>query len=157
MEIDVLIDTGYEEYVESSWLESVVRQVLIAENVDMKVELSLVIVGQERIQHLNRDYLGKDRPTDVISFPMLPGQSEKGNDDFVAPPDEKVHLGEVIVSYPQAVIQAEEHCHPAKEEVAILIIHGILHLLDYEHDRPDLEKIMRARESEIQQFSNLPI
>jgi len=67
----------------------------------------------------------------------------------VAPPDEIEHLGEVIISYPQAVIQAEEHHHSVKREIAILIIHGVLHLLGYEHDKPELERDMRAREAEI--------
>ena len=149
MEINVLIEESLENYLESSWLEDVARQVLMAENVDPKAELGLVIVGQEKIRQLNLSYLGKDAPTDVLSFPMFFGQSGQGNTSFVAPPDETKHLGEVIISYPQAVIQAEEHQHPVKEEVALLVIHGILHLLDYDHDRPDLEQKMRNRESEI--------
>ena len=65
------------------------------------------------------------------------------------PPDGVLHLGEVIISYPQAVIQAEEHQHSKKREVAILVIHGILHLLGYEHDKPELESIMSSREQAI--------
>ena len=149
MEIDVLIDEGLEEYIDLSWFESVARQVLAIENVDPKAELSLVIVDQEKISQLNSTYLGKDEPTDVLSFPMFYGQSGKENTTFVSPPDETQHLGEVIISYPQAVIQANEHQHPVKEELAILVIHGVLHLLDYEHDKPDAERDMRTRESEI--------
>jgi len=55
----------------------------------------------------------------------------------------------VIISYPQAVIQAEEHQHSINKEIAILITHGVLHLLGYEHDKPELERQMRAREEEI--------
>jgi probable rRNA maturation factor len=58
-------------------------------------------------------------------------------------------MGEVIISYPQAVIQAEEHRHPVEKELAILIIHGILHLLGYDHEEPEPERLMRAREEEI--------
>ena len=68
---------------------------------------------------------------------------------FVAPPDRVLHLGEVIISYPQAVIQAEECQHSLKKELAILIIHGVLHLLGYDHDKPEPERKMRAREAEI--------
>ena len=64
-------------------------------------------------------------------------------------PDGKLHLGEVIISYPQAVIQAEEHRHSVKKEVAILIIHGVLHLLGYDHDEPKRRRQMAAREAEI--------
>jgi probable rRNA maturation factor len=55
----------------------------------------------------------------------------------------------VIISYPQAVLQAGEHHHPVKKELAILIIHGILHLLGYDHEEPEDKRQMRARETEI--------
>jgi probable rRNA maturation factor len=140
MEINVLFDERFEGYLEVGWLESVAEHVLIAENVDPRTELSLVIVGQERIRQLNLSYLGKDEPTDVMAFPMLPDESGKDIATFVMPPDEIKHLGEVIISYPQAVIQAEEHQHPIKEEITILAIHGVLHLLGYDHDQPESEK-----------------
>jgi probable rRNA maturation factor len=68
---------------------------------------------------------------------------------FVVPPDGVHHLGEVIVSCPQAVIQAKEHQHSIKKELAILIIHGVLHLLGYDHEEPEQERQMRGRETEI--------
>ena len=158
MEINILIEEGFETEVESVWLEGVVRQVLLAEDVYPQVELSLVITGQQRIQELNRDYLGEDRPTDVLAFAL--GSEEKAdtgtaidadtdNLAFVTPPDGILHLGEVIISCPQAAKQAEEHHHPVKKEVAILIIHGVLHLLDYDHDVPELAREMQEREAEI--------
>jgi len=149
MEINVLFEESLETYLEEDWLESVTGQVLIAENIEKKVELSLVLVDQERIRQLNSSYLGRDEPTDVLAFPMLPEQSGKDIAPFMTPPDEIEHLGEVIISYPQAVIQAEEHHHSVRREIAILIIHGVLHLLGYEHDKPELERDMRAREVEI--------
>ena len=153
MEISVLIDEGYEGYLEVSWLRSVAKQVLVAQDADSRVELGLVITSQERVQQLNQSYLGKDEPTDVLAFSMLPeplatGESEVSS-AFAQPPDGVLHLGEVIISYPQAVIQAEEHRHSVKREIAILIIHGVLHLLGYEHDKPELERRMRAKEKEI--------
>ncbi len=154
MEINVLIDEGLKTCLEVSWLQSVAEQVLIAQNASSDVELSLVIASQERVRQLNRDYLGRDRPTDVLAFAMLPelpveGEIETDFPLFIAPPDGVSHLGEVIISYPQAVIQAEEHRHSIKKEIAILIIHGVLHLLGYEHDKPELGRQMRAREAEI--------
>ena len=68
---------------------------------------------------------------------------------FVLPPDGVNHLGEVIISYPQAVIQAAEQGHPPGRETAILVIHGILHLLGYEDETPPLRQQMAAREQEI--------
>ena len=151
MEINVLINEGFERCLEANWLQSVAEHTLVAHGTGSGVELSLVIVGQERVQQLNRSYRGKDEPTDVLAFSMLPSEETSGADfpPFVTPPDGVSHLGDVIISYPQAVIQAEEHQHPIEREVAILIIHGVLHLLGYEHNKPELERQMRAREAEI--------
>ena len=152
MEISVLIDEGFEDSLETSWLQSVAEQVLTAEEASPDVELSLVITSQERVRQLNQDYLGKDEPTDVLAFimfPELPAEGKPVVPLFVMPPDGMLHLGEVIISYPQAVIQAEEHGHSVKKEIALLIIHGVLHLLGYDHAEPEPERQMRARESEI--------
>ena len=148
MEINVLIDEGLEGYLEVSWLQSVAEQVLVAQDADSKVELGLVITSQERVQQLNRSYLGKDEPTDVLAFSARE-EIDAELPPFVQPPDGVLHLGEVIISYPQAVIQAKEHRHSVKREIAILIIHGVLHLLGYEHDKPELERQMKTREQEI--------
>ncbi len=152
MEINVLIDEDFEAHLETGWLAEVARQVLTAGQASPDVELSLVITGQERVRQLNRDYLNRDRPTDVLSFSMLaglPAESEASAPPFVAPPDGVLHLGEVIIAYPQAVIQAEEHKHPVRKEIALLIIHGVLHLLGYDHEKPEEKRRMRAREKEI--------
>ena len=149
MEINVLVDEGLEECPEASWLESVAEKSLVAQGIDSRTELGLVIVGQERVRQLNLSYLGKDEPTDVLAFAMFPEQPRGGLVPFVAPPDGIKHLGEVIISYPQAVTQAEEHQHSIKGEIAILIVHGVLHLLGYDHDNPERERGMRARETEI--------
>ncbi len=148
MEINVLIDEGLEECLEVNWLQSVAEQVLAAQGTSSDAELGLVIASQERVQQLNRSYLGKDEPTDVLAFSTI---EEIGTDSppFVTPPDGVSHLGEVIISYPQAATQAEEHQHSIEREITILTIHGVLHLLGYEHDKPELEREMRVREAEI--------
>jgi probable rRNA maturation factor len=146
MEINVLIDEDLEECLEVSWLRSVAEQVLVAQDAGSGAELGLVITGQERVQQLNRSYLGRDEPTDVIAFSMLPAADLTR---FVTPPDGMLHLGEVIIAYPQAVTQAEEHHHSVKREIAILIIHGVLHLLGYEDEKPEKKRQMVAREGEI--------
>ncbi len=153
MEINVLIEEDFEGYLEVSWLQSVAEQVLVTRAASSKAELGLVITGQERVQQLNRSYLGKDEPTDVLAFAMIPEPLATGKSEapfpFVQPPDGVLHLGEVIVSYPQAVLQAEEHSHSVKREIAVLVIHGVLHLLGYDHDKPEPESQMKAREKEI--------
>ena len=105
MEIGVLIDEGFGGGIEVSWLRSVAEQVLVAQSAGSDVELSLVIASQEEVQELNRAYRGKDEPTDVLAFSMLPAEekSEADLSPFVVPPDGVLHLGEVIISYPPAV------------------------------------------------------
>ena len=149
MEINVLIDEGLEGCLEVGWLQNIAEQVLVAQGVSPRAELGLVFASQERVQELNKNYQGRDRPTDVIAFSMFPEQAA-GEDlpHFVQPPDGVLHLGEVIISYPQAVTQAEEHGHSIKREVAILIIHGVLHLLGYGDETPELRRQMRAKEKE---------
>ena len=70
-------------------------------------------------------------------------------DCFISPPDGTLRIGEVIISYPQAKKQAREHGHKVKKEVAILIIHGVLHLLGYDHDTTTHKRVMRKREKHI--------
>ena len=129
------------------WLKSIVETALLSEKADPTSEVSLLIAGQERVHELNRTYLDEDHPTDVLSFPMTPSGGRR--DEFVSAPDGIRHLGDVIVSLPQATVQAREHGHSGDREIAILIIHGVLHLLGYDHDEPEREQSMRTRELEI--------
>ena len=154
MDINVLIDEGFEEQIDINWLQGIAGRVLVAQSADSNTELGLVIVGQEKIRELNSKYLGKNEPTDVIAFSMLPEPAdkkltEKDLPPFATPPDGISHLGEVIISYPQAVLQAEEQRHSVRREITILIIHGILHLLGYDDLEPELKQQMRVREAEI--------
>ena len=153
MEVNVLIEHDFEGCPGADWLRDIAGQVLITEGVDDRAELGLVITGQEEVQELNRHYRGKDEPTDVLSFFMTEGTDEPESDvvAFVAPPDGVLHLGEVIISYPQAVIQAQEQGHSAKKELALLIVHGVLHLLGYDHIQPAEAQRMRDKEKEIRE------
>ena len=148
MEVNVLIDDELKVKLELGWLRGVAEQVLLALGAGADAELGLFIATGERVKRLNRDYLGRDEPTDVLAFSA---REEIGADHppFVPPPDGVLHLGEVIIAYPQAVKQAEEYKHSVEREILILIIHGVLHLLGYEHDTPELELKMRAREKEV--------
>ena len=107
------------------------------------------MAGQERIQELNREYRGLDQPTDVLSFSLSEQKEETEPQAFIGPPDGLLHLGEVIISYPQAIIQARENSHSIHNEMAILIIHGVLHILGYDHEKPDLEPPMSTKEKEL--------
>jgi probable rRNA maturation factor len=145
-EIAVFAEEEFRGVADRGWVKKIVRQVLKAEGVATPYEVSLVFTDSEKVKQLNRDYRGVDEPTDVLAFYMFP---QKGADSsFALPPDGVTRLGEVIISYPQAVAQAKEQGHSPQRELALLVIHGILHLLGYDHEEPEKESKMRARERE---------
>jgi len=146
-EIGVSVGEKFRGLVNEGWVRRIAQTVLKAEGIAPPYELSLVFADSETMQRLNRDYRGVDEPTDVLAFYMLP---QKGADvSFALPPDGVLRLGEVIISYPQAVEQAKEQGHSTERELALLIIHGILHLLGYDHEEPEEESEMRTREKEL--------
>jgi probable rRNA maturation factor len=146
-EIEIFIEEEFRGVVNGGWVKKIVRQVLKVERVVPPYEVSLVFTDSETVKQLNRDYRGVDEPTDVLAFSMLP---QKGTDSsFALPPDGVTRLGEVIISYPQAVAQAKEQGHSPERELALLVIHGILHLLGYDHEEPEEESKMRQREREL--------
>ena len=126
------------------WLREVVAATLSTQKINQPVELSLIITGNEEVHCLNRDYRGIDKTTDVISFALSEDAGE-----FVTPPDKISRLGEVIISYPQAASQARENKQTIKAELAWLVVHGLLHLLGYDHQDDKSEAIMRKREDKI--------
>jgi probable rRNA maturation factor len=145
MEINILIEDEFKQYLNAGWLENILARALSAQGEPDSSEISLLVTGQEKIHELNQRYLDEDRPTDVLSFSMRETPEGEG-EIFIQPPDQAQHLGEIIISYPQAAIQAEEHRHDVKWEVAILIIHGVLHLLGFDHGELGREQEMHARE-----------
>jgi probable rRNA maturation factor len=146
-EIEVFVDKEFRRVMDGGWVKKIVRQILKAEGVTPLYEVSLVFTDSETVRQLNRDYRGVDEPTDVLAFSMLP---QKGTDSsFPLPPDGLTRLGEVIISYPQAAEQARELGHSPERELALLIIHGILHLLGYDHEEPEEENKMKEREKEL--------
>ena len=103
-----------------------------------EVELSILLCDDAFIHPLNRDYRGTDKPTDVLSFAMR----EEGD------PNDPV-LGDVIISIERAQEQAQERGHEVGVELALLLVHGILHLLGYDHEDDEEAQVMEAKEKEI--------
>lgn len=144
----------------ASWLELVCLTTLEQERVARQV--SLVIADDETVRLLNSEYRGIDKTTDVLSFAFDnegeyfgEGAAPSGwsaDEEFVLPPGESAWLGEVIVSYPQAARQAQEAGHSVERELAQLIMHGILHLLGYDHLDDDEEREMNARERRVMEW-----
>jgi len=147
-EIGIHIEQNFQGCVDENQARKIAQQVLKAEGVTPPYEVSIVFTDSKTVQRLNRDYRGVDEPTDVLAFYMLPGKTTN-NLPFILPPDGITRLGEIIISYPQAVEQAKEQEHSVAQELALLIIHGILHLLGYDHEQPEEEAKMRAREKEL--------
>jgi probable rRNA maturation factor len=108
------------------------------------VEISLILTGDRRVQELNRDYRGQDRPTDVLSFSLWEGQVPPP-----PPPGQPRLLGDVVISLETARRQASEQGHDLCREVAWLISHGVLHLLGYDHPDPKSRKSMQAIEEQV--------
>ncbi|MDD3653392.1 MAG: rRNA maturation RNase YbeY [Desulfotomaculaceae bacterium] len=105
-----------------------------------EAEISLVFVDDNYIRNLNLQYRGIDSPTDVLSFAMLEGESIQGGEAM---------LGDVVISLQTAKRQAEEYGHSFQREVAYLTIHGVLHLLGYDHQTEDERRKMRQNEEEL--------
>lgn len=103
-------------------------------------ELSLLLCDDATIHPLNRDYRGKDKPTDVLSFAQREGEFAFADDNL---------LGDVIISMDTTIRQATERNHSVETELRVLLVHGILHLLGYDHIEDDEAEIMEAKEREI--------
>jgi probable rRNA maturation factor len=147
MKLGIQIDKKFQKSLREEWLHRVVEHCLVAQDVGPEVELGLLITDDETVRKLNQEYRGVDEPTDVLSFALV--ERKPGSSPFITPPDDLLHLGEVVISYPQAVRQAAENNHSVEEEVALLVVHGVLHLLGYEHDEPAREQEMRALEKRV--------
>jgi probable rRNA maturation factor len=145
VKLDIQIAPDFVAQIDDDRLRQLVETVLRAEGLSGTVELSLTLTDDAEVQRLNREFRGVDAPTDVLSFPLLSPEDSP----FVPPPDGILHLGDVVVSYPRAVAQAAEYGHSVRRELGYLTVHGVLHLLGYDHESAADKKRMRAREEAI--------
>ncbi|MFZ1804684.1 MAG: rRNA maturation RNase YbeY [Nitrospira sp.] len=116
----------------------------VAENLlsavgESRSELSLELIGDRRMRRLNREYRKKDRPTDVLAFPIREAVMPHG----VRPATHM--LGDVVISLPTAVRQAKEAGRSIDDELTMLLVHGVLHLCGYDHERNPREAAQMAR------------
>lgn len=125
------------------------KAVLGAEN----FEITIFITDSQEIREINREHRGIDRETDVLSFPLWDRRS--GEEPFINPETNNIMLGDIIICLPKLKEQAEEYNHSEKREGAYLCIHGVLHLLGYDHIEEDDKKEMRLKEEEL--LTNLNI
>ncbi len=113
-------------------IKKAVSQTLSEEGFASPAEVSVSFVDNEEIHKLNLEYRGKDKPTDVLSFPMWDGDEDGIGD--IDPNGEAVLLGDIILSVEKAYAQAEEYGHSIERELAFLSVHSTLHLLGYDHE-----------------------
>jgi len=135
MQIDIC-DDQTECVIDCDKLEAEIRNILIPLECEEK-EISVLLVDDERMRELNKQYRGQDRATDVLSFPQNTGE-EKGLNPHL--------LGDVVISIVTARRQSAEHGLSLEEELVLLLIHGILHLLGFDHERSDEEaRLMKEK------------
>ena len=150
MDIAISDETGQLEQK----MRILIKEIIIASAKELELddffELSITIVNNQKIQDINRNYRSIDQVTDVISFALedddeedLPIFFEEGEDPFPR------LLGDIIFSFNQAKEQAEEYGHSFERELAFLVVHGFLHLNDYDHQTDVEEKEMFSLQEKI--------
>jgi probable rRNA maturation factor len=142
--VDVLIRPEFEKHVLAEDVLRAAHAVLQAEGASPEAALSIVITDDDEIRSLNRQFRHVDAPTDVLAFADDPTEQA-----FVTAPDEPPYLGDVIVSYPRARVQSATQRHSAAAELRLLIVHGVLHLLGYDHATKAEQAQMWARQESI--------
>lgn len=137
-ETDIVLESNLE-----SLINAAMSCVLKHESISADGEVSLLLVDNEKIRSLNRDYRNKDTVTDVLSFPQYDSIKEDGiNEPFV-------YLGDIVISLDQAKSQAEEFNHSVEREIVYLVVHSLLHLLGYDHMTDTDKSQMRSHEKAI--------
>jgi probable rRNA maturation factor len=141
------VEFSVEDGLHANWdeprLTALVRSIVIGQFPSGgDFTISLHLVGDSTIRALNAEHRGLDAHTDVLSFPL-------GTlDDFVLPAQLPTNLGDVVVSFPRAVAQADEYGHSTERELAYLVAHGVLHVLGYDHEVDADRMRMRQLEEE---------
>ncbi|GAB4543124.1 MAG: rRNA maturation RNase YbeY [Anaerolineales bacterium] len=132
------IDAQY-EFPDQTLLERAARFTLDHQAASAASELTIVLSDDAQLRELNREFLGIDAPTDVLSFPS----------DEIDPETETPYLGDIILSIPRAAEQAEAAGHRMEEESQLLVVHGTLHLLGHDHAEPEEKARMWQAQAEV--------
>ncbi|HAV76365.1 MAG TPA: rRNA maturation RNase YbeY [Anaerolineae bacterium] len=120
-------------------IERAVNAALAHESQSPDSDLTIVLTDDLQLRKLNRDYLGIDAPTDVLSFPASESDPQTG-----AP-----YIGDILISMPYAARSADKAGHGLEAEVQLLVVHGVLHLLDHDHAEADGKARMWKAQAEI--------
>ena len=137
-----------------SLIKKAIKEALKEEKFENPAEISVSFVDNQKIHELNREYREKDRPTDVLSFPMWEKEELA---DGSALDGHAVTLGDIIISAEKAKAQAEEYGHSIEREITFLSVHSTLHLLGYDHEvSADDEAYMNKKQEEVLVKIGLP-
>jgi probable rRNA maturation factor len=151
MTIEIEVLEAYRALVDIDLLQQAIRCVLAAERAEGDVTVK--ITDDAEVATLNRQFMGKEGPTDVISFPAVDEET-----DFVLPPEEAEtpYLGDIIIALPFTQKQAQRVGRPLGDELALLVVHGALHLLGYDHVTPEEKAEMWDRQNAILHGLGIP-
>ncbi len=130
-----------EKIKELDTVEKVLYSAMEKEHLE-NTSFNLIIVDNNYIHELNKNYRGIDRETDVITFAL------EDEDTVIIPDDERI-LGDIYISLDKAMAQAEEYGHSFLRELSFLAVHGFYHLLGYDHQTKEEEKVMFAKQEEV--------
>lgn len=144
--IDFLDETEKVEEQHIQLVENLLQHASKILNLEDESEVSITFVTNEAIQKINAEYRGKNQPTDVISFALE--ELGEGEIEIVGTNMPRI-LGDIIISIDRAKEQAEEYGHSFERELGFLAVHGLLHLLGYDHMTKEDEKIMFGKQEEI--------
>lgn len=147
-QIFIEIDKKYQEPVDEAWLAAAARETLRAIGRD-SFSLSILVVEDDELRRYNRNYRQHDAPTDVLSFAAQEGSqlSAQIPEDLAAELD--TELGDLLLAFPYASRQAEKYGHSLAAELQLLVVHGTLHLLGYDHDTESRQAEMWRKQTEI--------
>lgn len=135
--------------------KQVIEEALDYENCPYEAEVNLLLTMNEEIHEMNMNFREIDRPTDVLSFPMvdyeIAGEFEflEEEDVYFNPESGELMLGDIVISKEKVIEQASEYGHSIKREFAFLIAHSMLHLLGYDHMEDEERLIMEQKQKEI--------
>lgn len=145
--IEIQINPRVKQPVDTTLLTRAIVTVLNNEHVAHPVTISVLITDDATLQRLNLHYRNIDAPTDVLSFASEDDSRSHAVSALVNPTQTTRYLGDIAISYDRVVAQATEYHHSRERELAYLTVHGVLHLLGYDHERGEEETIhMRTRE-----------
>jgi probable rRNA maturation factor len=165
--IDIERREGVDRLLPEAALARTAAAALDAAGAPRPASLGLILADDAELAGLNETHMGKRGPTDVLSFPLLapgaypphPGKADDAGDEpsFALPPGARQHLGDIIVSVERAIDQAEQGRGgqtgdvrwDARDELRLLVTHGVLHVCGWDHAEPDEEAAMRAVEQEL--------